>query len=55
MFIFVTAFWKQACEYVMDVRRSGTNRKTMIMGRKTSIYDDTPLAGKLSLWLKVFN
>ncbi|XP_060589437.1 rhotekin-like isoform X3 [Ruditapes philippinarum] len=38
------AFWKHACEYVMDVRRAPSNRKSMIMGRKTSIYDDTPLA-----------
>ncbi|XP_045190470.2 rhotekin-2-like isoform X2 [Mercenaria mercenaria] len=43
------AFWKHACEYVMDVRRALSNRKSMIMGRKTSIYDDTPLADELKV------
>ncbi|XP_052250591.1 rhotekin-like isoform X2 [Dreissena polymorpha] len=37
------AFWKQACEYVMDVRR-GQNRRTAMLMRKTSLYDDVPLA-----------
>ncbi|XP_052772225.1 rhotekin-like isoform X2 [Mya arenaria] len=36
------AFWKQACEFVMDVQRA-PNRKSSIMSRKTSIYDDTRL------------
>jgi len=53
MCVVVSAFWKQACEYVMDVRRA-PNRKTVIMSRKTSIYDDTPLPGMLAIDIESF-
>lgn len=49
------AFWKQACEYVMDVRRAPAHRSTVVMGRKSSIYEETPISEpkRLSSDLKV--
>ena len=47
-----SAFWKQACEYVMDVRRAPAHRSTVVMGRKSSIYEETPISGNHQLLIK---
>ncbi|XP_048747255.1 rhotekin-like isoform X2 [Ostrea edulis] len=39
------ALWKHACDFLMEIRSPSPRKKPAFL-RKSSIYDDTPLAGK---------
>ncbi|XP_022290257.2 rhotekin-like isoform X1 [Crassostrea virginica] len=41
------ALWKHACDYLMEIRSPSPRKKPAFL-RKSSIYDDTPLADKAS-------